>query len=388
MRFALCLWLSDCAPMSHDAFWFVKKAKPLFWKSKSTRYLQMRTDVLIGAGVRVEGNITFTVAGVLRIQGDVLGDVSCDVDSNGTIVVGESGNVTGMIKAPHIVVGGRVYGPVHSSQSIEIQQSAHVVGDAFYKTIDIHAGGVIEGLLTPGVSMDRDQVRQESRLQKWEPPAAKEYDTPLANAVPAGHAFGERFGRARKLGGAVTLLVAVVAIVYANRGSTLIAPPVADLALKADSSMKEISAARSAPVGSGGPRDAQRAISPVPGPDADTKSAAQASHSSIPLKDQDNVAAVQGVNPGKPADFFLAISKGPSVLYRKKRQDPADGKRIDISQGATESIAIAKNEIFRVASGRDIQIFYQGRKVAPKTIESGAWMSFVPQPPIGARENK
>lgn len=94
---------------------------------------------------------------------------------------------------------------------------------------------------------------------------------------------------------------------------------------------------------------------------------------------------VQGVNPGKPAGFFLLIGKEPSVLFRKKRQEEGEGVRIAVSQGEAVSIPIAKNEIFRVAEGRDIEIFYQGRKVAPKTIESGAWMSFVPQLPDGAK---
>jgi hypothetical protein len=100
------------------------------------------------------------------------------------------------------------------------------------------------------------------------------------------------------------------------------------------------------------------------------------------------VVAVQGIDPAKPAGIFWAISKAPLVLYKKKREDPADGTRIDISEDATRSIAIAKDEIFRVANGRDIQIFYQGRKVAQNTIESGAWMSFVPQSPSESSDIK
>ena len=93
---------------------------------------------------------------------------------------------------------------------------------------------------------------------------------------------------------------------------------------------------------------------------------------------------VQGLNPEKSASMFWAICKTPAVMYKKVRQDPAEGTRIDISQGAAKNIAIAKDEIFRVAKGPDIQIFYQGRKVAQKTIESGAWINFIPQSPSGA----
>ncbi len=85
----------------------------------TSRKLQNRTDSLIGAGVCVSGNITFS--GVLRIHDDVHGDVLCDADDIGTAVVGHSGKVIGSVKAPHIVVTGRVQGPVHSSAFIEIQ---------------------------------------------------------------------------------------------------------------------------------------------------------------------------------------------------------------------------------------------------------------------------
>jgi hypothetical protein len=91
------------------------------------------------------------------------------------------------------------------------------------------------------------------------------------------------------------------------------------------------------------------------------------------------VVTIQGVNPGKPGGVFSVVGREPSVLIRKKRDDAAEGTRIEVAQGAAASIPFARDEIFRVVQGRDIEIFYQGRKVGPKTIESGAWMSFVPQ---------
>lgn len=337
---------------------------------------------MIGAGVRVEGNISFT--GVLRIQGDVLGDVSCDADINGTVVVGQSGNVTGTISVPHIVVGGRVSGPANSSGSIEIRPGASLVGDAFYSVIEVHAGGAIEGLLIPRGLMDREQLEQERFIQVSEPSAAKEPDMPLANAAPVGSNY--RVWYARKLGWAVTLLIAVVAVMLASRDPAPITPIVTGDALRASSSMNEPSAAQSASAASGGLQDgsrgvAENAVPLAPSPDAATTSVAQASPSDHPEMDPEKVVVVQGVNPGKPAGVVSVISKEPSVLFRKKRQDSSEGTRIFISKGATTTISIAKNEIVRVAEGRNLMIFYQGRRVAPKTIESGAWMSFVPLSP-------
>jgi len=103
---------------------------------------------LIGAGLRLDGNIACN--GVLRIEGEILGDASCDADSGGTVLVVGTGRVCGVIQAPHIIVAGNVRGPLDSSESIEIQPGANVAGDIHYRAIRIHPGGVIQGALIPG----------------------------------------------------------------------------------------------------------------------------------------------------------------------------------------------------------------------------------------------
>jgi hypothetical protein len=116
----------------------------------------------------------------------------------------------------------------------------------------------------------------------------------------------------------------------------------------------------------------------APGPQAVTKDVVQATPPDIPEPDLKHVVVVQGDNPGKPGDFiYVVIGKEPAVLFRKQRKDPAEGTRIGVAQGTSKRIAIAKDDILRVEQGRGLQMFYQGRKVAPTTIESGAWMSFV-----------
>ncbi|MCK9387331.1 MAG: polymer-forming cytoskeletal protein [Sulfuritalea sp.] len=365
-----------------------KKANLLSAKSSGASYSQSRTDTLIGAGVRIDGNLSFT--GVLRIQGVALGDISCDVDSIGTIVVGKSGSVTGTVKAPYIVVGGCVSGPLHSSASIEIQPGAHVAGDAFYKLIDIHAGGVMDGSLTPMASTDLDRLQQEQGTQPWSPSAVGDYDTPIANAGAADGTFVASFGGKRNW--FVALMIAVVLVVLGSRYFASIMPPAVDAALKANSSAQEVSAAPSEP-GGGAPRSEPKAVTGDAAPHApdtrpNTENAVAAPPPGLGEMIPENVVLVQGVNPGKPSGVFSVVGREPSVLFRKNRHDPGDGTRIDISQGAAVSIAIAKNEIFRVAKGKNIEIYYQGRKVAPKTTESGAWMSFVPQLPAGTTEGK
>lgn len=207
-------------------------------KSKSVRPAQNRTDTLIGADLSVEGNISST--GVLRIQGDVHGDVSCDPDSDGTIVVDKSGNITGAIKAPHIVVSGHVAGPLHSLESIEIQEGACVVGDAFYKELDIRAGGVLEGTLTPRGMPDR--------------PGA-----PLPGPAAAGSRDGMRFAGWPRFGAAFALLVAVLAVVLLNRNPAPVAPTATEVATAA-AVPQGAPAAQAAPVASSAPQDSPKTV--------------------------------------------------------------------------------------------------------------------------------
>lgn len=340
--------------------------------SSSASSSRSRTDTMIGAGMRVEGHIAFT--GVLRVQGDVLGDVACQGDAGDTVVVDATGSVTGAVGAPRIVVRGRVLGPLHSAQSIDIQQGGSVVGDAFYKQIVIHAGGVVEGALTPAMPIDEMREVAGQAL----PAGAPDLPPSVTSAAPdaAGGSLVQRFGGWGALGGAAMLAIAVAVGVWMSRPPATPKPPAAEVA------------AQDAAPPSSTPRAAAPAASPEPAANADARAAAQPESPARPAEGAEEVVAVQGVNPAKPAAVFLLISKEPSVLYRKKRTEAGEGTRFVVPQGKTVSVAIGKNELFRVAEGRDIEIFYQGRKVTPRTIETGAWMSFVPQGARAAGEDR
>ncbi|TRZ89913.1 MAG: polymer-forming cytoskeletal family protein [Rhodocyclaceae bacterium] len=372
--------------MSPDA---EDEVNPLSGKSNGGRYSQSRTDTRIGTGVRVDGDVTFT--GVLLVDGGVRGNLSCDADTKGTIVVGQSGHVSGAINAPHIVVSGRVSGPSYSSESIEIQSGACLVGDTFYKAIQVHAGGIIEGSLTPSLSTDMSRLGHARPVQGSDSPAAKEHGMPLPDSVHTGRRFWHNPLSGRALGWTVILLITAVAVVSVNQYLRTMDPQLGDVALKSSSSFNEPSTTQSVPAESGGLQDGTRGatgtdVPLMPRPDAGNE-VVQTIAAALPAADPVQVVTVQGVNPRKSAGLFSVTSREPSVLLRKKRQDPSEGTRIEIAVGATKTISIGKDEIFRVVEGHNLMIFYQGRMVPPKTVESGAWMSFVPQSPGGASGN-
>jgi cytoskeletal protein CcmA (bactofilin family) len=106
---------------------------------------QNRIDSLIGAGTRIEGNVTF--AGGLRVDGEVKGNVIATGGQPSTLVVSEQARIDGEIHVSHLVVNGSVTGPVHAAEFLELQAHSRVKGDVHYNTLEMHLGAVVEGRL-------------------------------------------------------------------------------------------------------------------------------------------------------------------------------------------------------------------------------------------------
>ena len=75
-------------------------------------------DSLIGAGTRIDGNVTFS--GGLRVDGEVHGNISSESGEQGTVVISEK-------------AAARVTGDVEYHQ-IEMQQGAVIQGRLVHQT--------------------------------------------------------------------------------------------------------------------------------------------------------------------------------------------------------------------------------------------------------------
>lgn len=115
----------------------------MFFK-KSNR-IQNTIDTLIGAETRIEGNVNFS--GGLRVDGAIQGNVSEPNDSPSTLILSEHGRIEGAVSASKVVLNGHVIGPVRAEVFIELQAKAHITGDVYYKSLEMHTGAVIEGKL-------------------------------------------------------------------------------------------------------------------------------------------------------------------------------------------------------------------------------------------------
>ena len=102
---------------------------------------------LIGEGNVVSGELRFKDG--LRIDGEVQGDVVADGDGPSLLVISENARVTGKVNAGHVIINGQVHGPVHSSELLELQPKARIVGDVRYEALEMHQGATIDGELRP-----------------------------------------------------------------------------------------------------------------------------------------------------------------------------------------------------------------------------------------------
>lgn len=331
-------------------------------KKNNASYPQKRTDTLIGSQVRIEGKIDF--CGVLRVQGDVVGDVACSADSRGTLVVEAAGSVSGAVQAPHLLVRGRVRGPTLTVQTLEIHAGAHCVGDTRYQSIDVHLGGVLEGLMTPTVGWVGPASAQEVTVPVAEPASPAGFAAPPVDKAPRSVSPAHR----RWLAWGLAAL-AVVAVFWTRRADEVPVPePVPAVPAIADT----------VTTNGGSPEAATAGAAALPVARVETKAVAPAANPATPDPGMDKVVSVQGMNPAKSDGIVYLITREPSVLFKKKSDDASAGKQIELGEGRNVSVAVARNELLRVAKGR-VEIFYQGRKVPPEHVASGVWIRFVPQ---------
>ena len=129
---------------------------------KNTNKPQNRIDSLIGAGTRIEGNLSFS--GGLRVDGEIKGNVVASDGQPSTLVVSEQARIDGEIHVSHLVVNGTITGPVHSAEFLELQARCRVKGDVHYNTVEMHLGAVVEGRLVHSSSVTESGKTAELKI--------------------------------------------------------------------------------------------------------------------------------------------------------------------------------------------------------------------------------
>lgn len=102
---------------------------------------------LVGEGTLIQGELRFTDG--LRIDGEVIGDVTAIGDGSSILVISEKARVTGKVSGGHVIINGTVIGPIRSTELLELQPKARIAGDVRYEVLEMHQGATIDGELRP-----------------------------------------------------------------------------------------------------------------------------------------------------------------------------------------------------------------------------------------------
>lgn len=117
---------------------------------------------LIAQDCELAGHFKFCEG--LRIDGTIEGNVTGCQSSPSILVISESASVVGAVVADHIIINGRVQGPVQARTLLELQPKARITGDVTYQALEMHRGAVVDGRLTPQVAQEQDQDKPTLKL--------------------------------------------------------------------------------------------------------------------------------------------------------------------------------------------------------------------------------
>jgi cytoskeletal protein CcmA (bactofilin family) len=95
-------------------------------------------ETIIGAESSFQGNLRSK--GSVRIDGKIDGGVAAE-----GVIIGERGEVQGDISARSVVVGGKITGNIHATESLELLTKSQVFGDLHAPQLLIAEGAIFEG---------------------------------------------------------------------------------------------------------------------------------------------------------------------------------------------------------------------------------------------------
>lgn len=98
---------------------------------------------LISRATKVSGDLHFT--GELQLEGKVTGNIIAEDEKDAKLVIADTGFVEGEIRAPVVIVNGKVVGNIYSSKHLELAAKGNVTGTVHYHSIEMVKGAQLNG---------------------------------------------------------------------------------------------------------------------------------------------------------------------------------------------------------------------------------------------------
>ncbi len=110
----------------------------------------------LGAGTSYNGTLNFT--GTVRIDGEFTGEIN----SEGTLELGKSSQVKGVVHVRQLILNGALEGDVYVSERVIMRSGAKLRGQLSAKTLVMEEGAFLQGK----IMMEREQDAGEDALRK------------------------------------------------------------------------------------------------------------------------------------------------------------------------------------------------------------------------------
>ena len=121
---------------------------------KADEYIASRVNSVIGRGTEFEG--TIRTKETIRVEGFVKGNII----SEGTVIIGNGGNVDGKIEATNILVGGEVHGELFASEKIEANSSGRIFGNLHTKGLIVDEKALFQGTCEMTAPKETEEAKE------------------------------------------------------------------------------------------------------------------------------------------------------------------------------------------------------------------------------------
>lgn len=149
-------------------------AAPAHAPAPAPRTSPAATRNVLSADVEIKGTVKFT--NDLVVDGKIEGQINSD----GSLTVGENARLKAEIKTATVVVYGKVHGNITATDRVELKASSEVVGDIKAKTLAIEAGAIFVGKSTVGTPANAPAAQATSTTPA---PAASAKTSPAPAAA-------------------------------------------------------------------------------------------------------------------------------------------------------------------------------------------------------------
>ena len=126
------------------------------WRSKS------EISAFIGLGTEFKGELNFE--GVIRLDGRFSGQIR----SGGTLIIGDTANVTAEIDVDTVVVSGEIHGNIRARNRVQLHAPAKHFGNIVSPVVTIDEGVIFEGnclMNEAGLAeLDKEKVKKKVTL--------------------------------------------------------------------------------------------------------------------------------------------------------------------------------------------------------------------------------